>query len=148
MKILLTFVLLTLSAVAHSAAYIKFDGIDGESKAVEEARAGYATLSSKHPKLHAADGQERTLGNGYFLREDGRLLEVKNGRTRWISSPRDAASGLPTGKRQHKPVSVTKPVDKATPLLLHKADCVNGEVVRGEHKGKRCEHRGHVTVLK
>lgn len=34
-----------------------------------------------------------------------------------VVSPRDAASGLPTGKRQHKPVSVTKPVDKATPLF-------------------------------
>ncbi len=31
--------------------------------------------------------------------------------------PRDAASGLPTGKRQHKPISIAKPVDKATPML-------------------------------
>jgi len=29
----------------------------------------------------------------------------------------DAASGLPTGKRQHKPVAITKPIDKATPML-------------------------------
>lgn len=29
----------------------------------------------------------------------------------------DAASGLATGKRQHKPVSISKPVDKATPIL-------------------------------
>jgi type VI secretion system secreted protein Hcp len=36
-----------------------------------------------------------------------------------VISPRDAASGLPTGKRQHKPVSVTKPIDKATPLLMN-----------------------------
>lgn len=35
-----------------------------------------------------------------------------------IVSPRDAASGLPTGKRQHKPFVITKPVDKSTPLLL------------------------------
>lgn len=34
-----------------------------------------------------------------------------------VISPRDAASGLPTGKRQHRPVVVTKPVDRATPLL-------------------------------
>jgi hypothetical protein len=33
------------------------------------------------------------------------------------ASPREAASGLPTGKRQHKPVTITKPVDKATPIL-------------------------------
>lgn len=34
-----------------------------------------------------------------------------------VVSPRDAASGLPTGKRQHKPLVVTKYLDKATPLL-------------------------------
>lgn len=35
-----------------------------------------------------------------------------------VVSPRDAASGLPTGKRQHKPISITKPIDKSTPLLM------------------------------
>ena len=35
-----------------------------------------------------------------------------------VVSPRDAASGLPTGKRQHKPITITKPVDKASPLLM------------------------------
>jgi type VI secretion system secreted protein Hcp len=34
-----------------------------------------------------------------------------------IVSPRDAASGLPTGKRQHKPFVITKKIDKSTPLL-------------------------------
>jgi len=36
-----------------------------------------------------------------------------------VVSPRDAASGLPTGKRQHKPYVITKEVDKATPLLYN-----------------------------
>ncbi|MBT8431610.1 MAG: type VI secretion system tube protein Hcp [Altererythrobacter sp.] len=31
---------------------------------------------------------------------------------------RDAASGRATGKRQHKPVTVTKPIDKASPLRV------------------------------
>jgi prepilin-type processing-associated H-X9-DG protein len=35
-----------------------------------------------------------------------------------IVSPRDSASGLPTGKRQHKPMVITKEWDKATPLLM------------------------------
>lgn len=34
-----------------------------------------------------------------------------------IVSPRDAASGLPTGKRQHKPFVITKELDKSSPLL-------------------------------
>jgi type VI secretion system secreted protein Hcp len=34
-----------------------------------------------------------------------------------ISSPRDAGTGLPTGKRQHQPIVIVKDVDKSTPLL-------------------------------
>jgi type VI secretion system secreted protein Hcp len=34
-----------------------------------------------------------------------------------IPAPRDAASGMATGKRQHKPLTITKPIDKATPML-------------------------------
>jgi type VI secretion system secreted protein Hcp len=36
-----------------------------------------------------------------------------------IVSPRDAASGLATGKRQHKPITITKQLDQSTPLLLN-----------------------------
>jgi type VI secretion system secreted protein Hcp len=34
-----------------------------------------------------------------------------------VVSPRDAGSGLPTGKRQHKPFTFIKTTDKATPVL-------------------------------
>jgi type VI secretion system secreted protein Hcp len=44
-----------------------------------------------------------------------------------IVSPRDAASGLPTGKRQHKPFLITKSVDKTTPMF-YKA-LVNNETL-------------------
>lgn len=36
-----------------------------------------------------------------------------------IVSPRDAATGLPTGKRQHKPFVITKELDKSSPLLYN-----------------------------
>ena len=35
-----------------------------------------------------------------------------------IVSPRDPASGLPTGKRIHQPVTITKAIDPSTPQLL------------------------------
>jgi type VI secretion system secreted protein Hcp len=38
--------------------------------------------------------------------------------THSITSPRDPQSGLPTGKRMHKPLSVRKEIDQASPLLL------------------------------
>jgi len=36
-----------------------------------------------------------------------------------IVSPRDPASGLPTGKRMHKPLTITKEVDRSTPLFYN-----------------------------
>lgn len=41
---------------------------------------------------------------------------------------RDAASGLPTGKRQHKPLTITKHVDKASPMLQQAA--TSGKVIK------------------
>lgn len=35
-----------------------------------------------------------------------------------VISPRDAASGLPTGRRQHQPIVITKPVDAASPQIF------------------------------
>ncbi len=36
-----------------------------------------------------------------------------------VVSPRDAQSGLPTGKRMHKPFVITKELDKSSPLLFN-----------------------------
>lgn len=36
-----------------------------------------------------------------------------------IVSPRDAASGLPTGRRMHKPLVITKEIDRSSPLLMN-----------------------------
>lgn len=38
-----------------------------------------------------------------------------------IVSPRDAASGLPTGKRMHKPFVITKELDKSSPVLMRES---------------------------
>lgn len=35
-----------------------------------------------------------------------------------VFATRDAASGLPTGRRQHEPFRITKEIDKSTPLLM------------------------------
>ncbi|WP_437618424.1 type VI secretion system tube protein TssD [Sorangium sp. So ce1151] len=36
-----------------------------------------------------------------------------------VVSPRDPATGMPSGKRQHKPFVITKELDKSTPLLYN-----------------------------
>ena len=53
------------------------------------------------------------------------ISEVVVTKTMDIVSPRDPASGLPTGKRMHKPITITKEIDKSSPLLSTKL----GEVV-------------------
>ena len=68
---------------------------------------------------------------GYLIAKTQKLGQIKGsviqkGREGWIGvygfhhdivSPRDPASGLATGKRQHKPLTITKEIDKSTPLL-------------------------------
>jgi type VI secretion system secreted protein Hcp len=50
--------------------------------------------------------------------QKGREHSIRvNAASHSIISPRDAASGLPTGKRQHQPFGITKTLDQATPLL-------------------------------
>jgi type VI secretion system secreted protein Hcp len=48
-----------------------------------------------------------------------------SGFTEGVVSPRDPASGLPTGKRMHKPLTITKQIDAASPLLY--SACVTNE---------------------
>lgn len=45
-----------------------------------------------------------------------------------VVAPRDAASGLATGKRQHKPFVITKTVDKSSPKLAEA--CAKGTVLK------------------
>jgi type VI secretion system secreted protein Hcp len=44
-----------------------------------------------------------------------------------IESPRDASSGLASGKRQHKPIVITKETDSSSPLLFQ--HCASGQVI-------------------
>jgi hypothetical protein len=57
-----------------------------------------------------------------------------------VVAPRDAASGLPTGKRQHKPVSCA--------VTLDGAPSASSKPVQVSSFGKQKEVRGHVTLIK
>ena len=75
------------ASIAASDYYLKIEGVEGET----------ATPS----KAETIELQSWSFGASQA----------------GVVSPRDAASGLPTGKRQHKPVTITKPVEASTPLL-------------------------------
>lgn len=53
----------------------------------------------------------------------------------------DAASGMASGKRQHKPVTVIKPLDKASPLLGKSVNyrlCPDGTMIQ---PGEKCPEK-------
>ena len=86
-------------------------GRDGQTgpQGAAGASGGAAADPNATPGTFSATGQKQgSLGTDIPL----------TGLTHEIISPRDASSGLPTGKRQHKPFTITKEIDKATPLLL------------------------------
>jgi type VI secretion system secreted protein Hcp len=71
------------------------------------ALAGYLTLSgTKHGPILGSVTQKGREGS----------IEVIS-LYHEIVAPRDPASGRPTGKRMHKPFSITKPLDRSSPLL-------------------------------
>lgn len=57
--------------------------------------------------------------------DGGKNIQEIYGMDHEIISPLDPASGLPTGKRQHKPVSVSKPIDNSSPIFTKML--LNGE---------------------
>ncbi len=65
-------------------------------------------------------------GAGFNLTVDGQVQGAFSGKggiagsrfSHGLRSPRDAASGLPTGKRQHSPVTFTKVVGIASPQFF------------------------------
>ena len=81
---------------------------------------------------HVAMGQSSVSNSTVFMMITGPNGQVEGevtnpGREGWhrlmafsheIVSPRDSASGLPTGKRQHTPFKIVKLINKSTPLLL------------------------------
>ncbi len=89
------------------ASYIKFDGVEGESK--DKAHEGWIDV-----------------------------LSVSQ-----ISVPRDAASGMATGKRQHKPVTITKRIDKASPLFASSGNSENNPL----HESRMTIEQDGVTYV-
>jgi type VI secretion system secreted protein Hcp len=53
-----------------------------------------------------------------YLNIDGIKGESASGSMHIISVARDSATGMASGKRMHSPITITKEIDKASPLLL------------------------------
>lgn len=66
--------------------------------------------SAGYMKYDGIDGESEDAGHEQWID----ILAIDYS----LIQPRDHASGMASGKRQHKPLTITKPVDKATPLLM------------------------------
>lgn len=95
-----------LAAFAASDMYIKISDIKGESKVVH-CPAGTCAVSG----LAAGSYQVQVCD------EKGVPVSSSVALSHSVTSPRDSASGLATGKRMHKPMTITKELDKASPKL-------------------------------
>ena len=62
-------------------------------------------------------GQKQGQIDGGVIQKGHEKTILVHSFTDEIDSPRDPASGLPTGKRQHQPIVILKELDKSTPLL-------------------------------
>lgn len=66
-------------------------------------------------QFSATGQQQGTIKGG-----DGTQSDIDiTGFTEEVLEPTDPASGLPTGKREHKPITITKEIDAASPLLYN-----------------------------
>ena len=94
---------------------------------------------------------------GVFMKFDGIDGEATDDRHKgwidvlsvsWAMDKRvSPGSGLATGKRQHKPLTITKEIDKATPLLMQV--CSNGKPSNVEIElTRRSPTGGEETYLK
>ncbi|MCB9838252.1 MAG: type VI secretion system tube protein Hcp [Phycisphaeraceae bacterium] len=87
--------------------YLRLAGAPEPPRAVDPGMAGFPSVAAV---MHIVPGESGAVDPGPIT-----VLGFSHS----ISTPRDSASGLPTGRRQHKPFTITKPIDKSTPLLMN-----------------------------
>jgi type VI secretion system secreted protein Hcp len=74
-------------------------------------------------------GQKQGLIKGSVTQKSRENMIEVIGSGHSVISPRDAASGLPTGKRMHKPYQIIQELDISTPLLFS-ALCNNENITK------------------
>ncbi len=96
----------TLISSFLSLAIILGYTTSAKSQELMESQSVKSSSSKNTPENGVCKASVRMIGNA---------CEVVF--TNDVVSPRDAASGLPTGKRQHKPIRIVKEIDKSSPLI-------------------------------
>ena len=95
------------SASAAFDSYLKIEGVKGGVKKVVGCVNGACTISDLAPGEYIVSA----------CLEGGKALPPAEVASHAITGPRDAASGMATGKRMHKPFTITKEWSASSPLL-------------------------------
>lgn len=109
-------VLFAMKSFGASADYLlEIKGVDGECKGklikLTENPDGSFTATNIPSGKYEIIYKAKTGKTGSAKRGEAPVTVTYEA----IVSPRDAASGLPTGKRQHKPFVITKELDMSSP---------------------------------
>jgi hypothetical protein len=88
----------------------------------------------KSPRDVATGQSSGKRGYDYYQAKSEFSVNSTDNSVSEVKSPRDAASGLPTGKRLHKPITITKEMDKSSPKLAESilSSSVNADGASGK----------------
>ncbi len=104
------------SAQAASDYLLKFEGVPGESKVADGAGGG-AMPHVKGDARHKGWIELESVQLGAETTAAAGGVNVATGDVNGVKSPRDAASGLATGKRTHQPVRVSSEREASAPSV-------------------------------
>jgi type VI protein secretion system component Hcp len=117
------------AVLAADAAYIHIPGMDGASK--DAAHMSWISASSVvSGDLNGDAAADRDSASPAMSEMTARKENIGSqssgsGAGKVAMAPRDASSGMASGKRMHKPFVITKEVDKSSPLLTQ--FCASGK---------------------
>lgn len=120
----------TGQASGRAAGHVEAQGIVHRDVAAREASTGQASGKAAVADVDSDGKADRTKGAGYDVKSQTKARvaagdvngdgaadttatsnsnsSTKDAAATGVKSPRDAASGMPTGKRQHQPLSISK----------------------------------------
>jgi type VI secretion system secreted protein Hcp len=107
-KYLLVFLALTVIAFIGISNFFKGD-VNADISQVMLRESPTKRLKSAYIKIEGIDGESTRVGTKGWIE----ISEF----THSVKSPRDAASGQATGRRQYEPIIIRKSIDKSSPLL-------------------------------
>ena len=104
----------TITKVNPTVFYIKIGGLVGTAKGYMNRKIECHGFNST---VQLPDRLKAGTYNIQFVDATGRTFPLASGASVTITSkPRDAATGMPSGKRSHQPIKITKEIDKSSPL--------------------------------